>query len=347
MKPTVIVFGFGKSEAVELKNELREVVDSSFRITSAYGRTNCTLRDIASDPPTHYSPMRRKIMVFVRFSPNNQYHIHKYYTDQGRRDLYWLIATSEEQLELSYHQATFRYMGGGGGGSIVRALIAILLMMAITVILAAVLYVNAQSFKPAIYLYTPEKRSENLRLTVKGEITTRIPYRKGRSTITWNDLILEEGKIHTDGRQFDYLFYESDNTKPKVENKGWVLKREDGQLYWNGDAISEADLASKFEEILEMYGLFENEIADFVEYWFDDDMKIFFGGDEFNYGIYPVSPGELDRIFRIDTELDYPEYIRVQFYMKEIPETVVLQEPVPPRILRSGYALHEWGVIKG
>ncbi len=227
------------------------------------------------------------------------------------------------------------------------ALIATLIMVAITAFLAAILYSMVVALKPAIYLYTPEEKKESLRLKVKGRITMRIPWRKGTTSVIWNDLILKNGKIISDNKEFDYLFYESENIVPKHDGTGWTLKRQGGNLYWNNEPIGLEQLPGIFTEILKKYGLFENEISDFNEYWFAEDMKIFFGQDEFTYGIYPISLEELDRIFSIETELEYAEYIRVQFLVKEIKEGINLNEPAFPEVKRSEYALHEWGMIKG
>ncbi|MDO9537420.1 MAG: hypothetical protein Q7J68_03775 [Thermoplasmata archaeon] len=227
------------------------------------------------------------------------------------------------------------------------ALIATMIMVAITVTLAAILYSMVISMKPAIYLYTPREEKEQLKLKVKGVITTRIPFREGISSIIWDDLVLKNGKIFTNKKSFDYLFYESKNVMPEHENTGWILKRQNGALSWNQAPIDKNDLSEMLRNILAKYGLFENEINDFIEYWFDDDMKIFFGQDEFTFGIYPISLEEVDRIFSIETMLEYPEYIRVQLLVKEIEDGEVLAEPEFPKISRSEYALHEWGMMKG
>jgi hypothetical protein len=227
------------------------------------------------------------------------------------------------------------------------ALIATMIMVAITVTLAAILYSMVISMKPAIYLYTPKEEKEQLKLKVKGAITTRIPFREGVSSIVWDNLSLKDGKIFTNNKSFDYLFYESKNVMPDHDNTGWILKRQNGILTWNQAPIDQEGLSNIFKTVLTKYGLFEHEINDFIEYWFDEDMKIFFGQNDFTFGIYPISLEELDRIFSIETMLDYPECIRVQFLVKEIDEGQVLAEPVIPQVARSEYAMHEWGMMKG
>ena len=227
------------------------------------------------------------------------------------------------------------------------AIITVLVISFILFLLSRVLSQSSAAMKPAIYLYTPKDEKEKLKLKVKGAITTRIPFREGVSSIIWDNLSLKEGKIFTNNKSFDYLFYESKNIMPKHENTGWVLKRQNGVLSWNNKSIDKDELSESLRNILAKYGLFDNEINDFIEYWLDADMKIFFGKDEFTFGIFPIAAEELDRIFTIETQLEYLEYVRVQFLLKEIDGGQVLEEPEIPKITRSEYALHEWGIVKG
>ena len=224
------------------------------------------------------------------------------------------------------------------------------IILGVLITLVIFLWVNSApqtAMKPAIYLYTPGEKKESLKLKVKGKITTRIPWTDGIMSIVWDNLALKNGKIKSDNKEYDYLFYESENIAPEHDDAGWILKRKDRHLYWNNEPINQEELPAIFTEILSKYGLFENEILDFIEYWFDEDIKIFFGKEDFNYGIIPISQEELDRIFSIGTDLEYPEYIRIQFLMKEIDEGQSLEEPEYPEIKRSKFALHEWGIIKG
>jgi hypothetical protein len=210
-----------------------------------------------------------------------------------------------------------------------------------------VVFVDTAARKPAIYLYTPGRRKEELSLRVKGVITTRIPHRDGLTSIVWDNLVLEGGRILDGGESFDYLFYESKNVAPRHPNSGWVLRRKARRITWNGEPVDRDALALRFRTILKRYGLFENEVKDFIDYWLGADMKIFFDMENFAFGFFPISVEELDRLFAIETKLEYKEYIRVQFLVKEVPGGTVLAEPEFPEIVRSEYALHEWGIIKG
>jgi len=63
-------------------------------------------------------------------------------------------------------------------GSVIRTIIAIFSVIVITFVLFRlfVLASSSVAMKPAIYLYTSKEEKENLKLKVKGKITTRIPW---------------------------------------------------------------------------------------------------------------------------------------------------------------------------
>lgn len=232
-------------------------------------------------------------------------------------------------------------------GWIVKVVLVVVAAITITFLLTRVIFTSSAAMKPVIYLYAPGEQKERVKLTVKGRITTRIPHRSGLASITWDGLTLSGGKIIDDGKAFDYLFYESENVAPKHGEAGWVLERKAGETTWNGVPVDRGELARTIGSILERYGLFENEIADFTDYWLAPDMKLSFRKEEFAYAIYPISREELDRIFAIETDHEYPERIRVQFLVLDAIPGTLLAEPEFPTVERSERAMHEWGVIRG
>lgn len=117
-------------------------------------------------------------------------------------------------------------------------------------------------------------------------------------------------------------------------------------LYWNDKEIAYDKLVERFRGILLKYGLYDNEISDFIEYWLDKNCRIFFGKTEFRYGIYPIPIHQLEKIIQIETKIEYPEVVRVQFLIKEICSSEKTVEPEFQKIEHSGYSLHEWGIIK-
>jgi len=218
-------------------------------------------------------------------------------------------------------------------------------LVGLAVLIVGFASATATAISPNIYLYAPGEQRDRVKLTVKGAITARIPWRPGARSVVWKDLTLKGGKIIDREKSYDYLFYESENVAPKHRDTGWVLERKSGRMTMDGEPMDRDGLAARFAGILERYGLFRSEIRDFTEQMLGQDMKMFPG--DATYAIYPIPQDELDRIFSIETELDYQERIRVQFLVKEVPHGTVLERPEFSEIVRSPYALHEWGVVRG
>ncbi len=204
---------------------------------------------------------------------------------------------------------------------------------------------KAVAFKPAIYLRTPKVDKETVRLYLKGRTIRTIPERPLSSITEWRDLTLEDGRIHSDGAMHDYLIYEAETIVPRVSDRGWTIGKGTVGYTWNGDPVSVGDLRTIFSDIMDGYGFLENEVNDFIDYWIAEDMKIAFGKDEFNYAVQPALEADIERIFKLETELVYEEYLRVMFVVREVPPDTMLSEPEIRPIERSDHSLHEWGVI--
>lgn len=205
------------------------------------------------------------------------------------------------------------------------------------------------AFKPAIYIRTPKKDYDTIKVRMAGKVSQAIPTPTVSSVnvIEWQNVVLESNKIKYNHQTYDYLFYECDLRAPKVKNIGWVLERRKGELFWNDAKITYTELIEKFREILSRYGLFENEISDFIDFWLDDRQRLFFGKNDFRFGIFPVPQEELEKIIQIESKIRYPEIIRVHFLIKEIDKAEKLLEPTYPKVIRSSYSLHEWGIMRG
>jgi hypothetical protein len=202
--------------------------------------------------------------------------------------------------------------------------------------------------KPAIYLYTPKRVKDEVSVVIKGKPTITIPTPdiQTKNSITWSDLTLERGGITHRKMEYPYLFYEATIKAPKHTNRGWVLERRSGKLFWNGNIMTDLQLVSALEAILRKLGLFDNEIKDFVDYWLSDEQLLYFGENEFRYGVYPISSSEIEKWMTIKTKAQYNEKVRVLLLIKDIPEGSILKEPDYPLIARSDWALHEWGAMK-
>jgi PKD repeat protein len=215
--------------------------------------------------------------------------------------------------------------------------------------------------KPVIYLYRDKPAWENVSVIFSGCATKTIPeisvIFSGCATktipeiplgseITWSNLYLEDGLIYYEGTPYKYLFYECELYVPLLSDKGWVLQRDgEGRIYLDYVEIGYEELRSFFGDELRKAGLFEHEVADFLDYWLDDSQKIFFGKKEFTFAVKYIPPYQLDETMKIVTKNSYDSIVRVQFFIELVRPGTRLSKPVYPAPKRGTSIMHEWGVI--
>gem|GEM_PF-537595 len=106
--------------------------------------------------------------------------------------------------------------------------------------------------KPVIYVYPEHTMDINIQLNVNGELGFTYPkYNNG-----WNVNADPDGTIRTNGKTFDYLFWDaatSVNLNSIEEESGFILKRD--------------SLSNFFETQLTAMGLNSRERQDFITYW--------------------------------------------------------------------------------
>ena len=207
-------------------------------------------------------------------------------------------STSRDQVQLEW----FKF--GSGGGTFLNV-----------------------SCKPAIYLYPKQKQLVNVKVKTKGVLTyVDPPYPDAGWTVT----AFPSGKIDTDGKFYDYLYYESKLpesliTKPQ---KGWVVKY--------------SDLNNLYSEILPKLGLNEIHIKDFSEYWekaLDKNVPYYFVGI--------ASQDEIDFAEPLEITPNPDSVNRVRIFFERLDE---FKEVTPPdlststfNIQNSTFRVIEWG----
>ncbi len=179
--------------------------------------------------------------------------------------------------------------------------------------------------KPNIYLY-PEKRTE-IRVTFADpeKLTATIPeYDVGWEVVADVDGILTN---LSDGLEYTYLFYEADVRDELFETE-------------KGFAVPAEKREAVYERVLTAYGLNQQEIADFIEYWSD---RLEEGVD---YMMYPQAEALVDRLMPMEIAPAPDHLLRLWFVFEEatgndLEDTMELTE-IPPAD-RSGYYGIEWG----
>ncbi|MHC5077880.1 MAG: PKD domain-containing protein [Planctomycetota bacterium] len=200
--------------------------------------------------------------------------------------------------------------------------------------------------KPVIYLYPETPRTETVKLEFTGYATITIPRIPLGPEIVWEDLWVEDGTIYFQGRPFPYLFYESVILWPITSHRGWILERDlKGRLFLDGKEISWPRLADFYESELRRAGLYDHEIADFMDYWFGPEERVFFARDMFTFAVRYFPIDQLDRLMKLTTANPYESIVRIMYYVEEVPRGTQMLRPVYAPVQPGPSVLHEWGYI--
>jgi len=174
--------------------------------------------------------------------------------------------------------------------------------------------------KPNIYLYTEKETivDVSIKFPKDGKIIESIPaYENG-----WKNLNIKPNGLIND--KFSFLFYESFSESHFQKEVGWVVQRE--------------NLASFFQKNLRDYGLNDQEISDFLEYWIPSLSEFHF------YAIYPQIDKQLDLTVALEIS-PKPDNIRRLLYYFEKLDNNSLKLPAPKieKFNRTGFHVLEWG----
>ena len=181
-----------------------------------------------------------------------------------------------------------------------------------------------QVYKPNLYLYPLQYTKVEVKLNFLdgGHITKSIPdYGNG-----WSVNVAPSGLIDS---QYDYLFYESaghPNNWQKI--KGYVIQRK--------------NLVQRLQQLLFDYGLIENEVNDFIEYW---EPLLKQKGQYFAF--YPQTQEFMNGKIVLDIK-PLPENILRLFFYVEISDSPIHISPpeeLPKKMVRNNFTAVEWGVI--
>ncbi len=175
--------------------------------------------------------------------------------------------------------------------------------------------------KPNIYLYpkTTTKMNVTLDFPNGGNVVKSIPdYNTG-----WNNITVEpNGKING---KYTYLFYESDNRDFSQYSEGWIVKKENLELF--------------FRKNMSDYGFKGQEIEDFIEYW------IPLLKDSNSYAVYPQLNKDISKEVVLNISKKPDSLLRLIYTIKPCNSSLSLKEPVIPSFSRTGFVATEWGVV--
>lgn len=176
--------------------------------------------------------------------------------------------------------------------------------------------------KPVIYVYPNEKMDINIQLNTTGKLNFTYPaYNEG-----WNFTAAPDGNITMNGKQYNYLFWESQMPESSLEKNDVT-----------GFLVETENLPSFLEKSLSQMGLNSKEQADFITYWYprmmvNEKNHIHFIFNEAcdSYAELKITP-QPDNIFRVGM-------VWANATNNFVPEIQEIQS-----LNRNGYTVIEWG----
>lgn len=177
------------------------------------------------------------------------------------------------------------------------------------------------AYKPIIYIY-PE---EDIDLTIKLGNTNNLTFTYPKYNDSWNVRVSTDGNIYDydTNRNYYGLYWEAYDYYKLDMNKGFVVRGEDTVKF--------------LEEKLEILGLNEREINEFIIYWID---KI--ENNKYNF-ISFRSIDDINKTMPLEFSKNPDTLIRVMVDFKKLDNYIEVEEQQLTKVERNGYTVVEWG----
>ncbi|MCE7748764.1 MAG: hypothetical protein GPJ51_10220 [Candidatus Heimdallarchaeota archaeon] len=204
--------------------------------------------------------------------------------------------------------------------------------------------------KPAIYLYNLQNEVFTETLSVYmpfGYATITIPEVELSDTIVWNSFeVFPESRILYENVFYPYLFYEANiySDFGKLEY-GWIIEKIADIYIINDKSFTKNQLLNYLSYALQDLGLFENEIDEFINYWFFEQELL---KEDGTHILQQMSSEWVNNNFQLSTIQTYSQ-LRLffkYFYSEGTNLNLKIQNPISNvMVSNTDYILHEWGVI--
>ena len=170
-------------------------------------------------------------------------------------------------------------------------------------------------FKPVIYVYGEE--GTEVHVEVDGDICISYPvYTDG-----W-DVTIQDGKLVSDDRSYEYLYYEANVEDVFRRDVGFVVAREDS--------------ISFLEEKLAILGLNEREMNDMITFWLP-----YLYQNEYNFISFQSET--YSELVPLTVSPKPDTMIRIYMLIDGLEEYKEVKEQVLKPVTRDGYTVVEWG----
>ena len=175
------------------------------------------------------------------------------------------------------------------------------------------------SYKPIIYIYP----TEDIDLKIKLGNTNDLLYTYPKYNNIWNVRVSKDGNIYDYDTKRNYygLYWEANDNYKLDMSQGFIVKGEDSVKF--------------LEEKLEILGLNEYEINEFIIYWIDK-----LESNKYNF-ISFRNPEDINMPLEFSKEPD--TLIRVMMDFKGLDEPINVKEQQLTKVERNGFTIVEWG----
>lgn len=179
--------------------------------------------------------------------------------------------------------------------------------------------------KPVVYLY-PEKNNTPVSVDIDYDETLTSVYPSFTQNSTWKVTADKNGTIHKNGKRYNYLFWEGENSKTDWDfNAGFCVKGK--------------DTAKFLEDALGKLGLNSKEINDFIVYWLPQMENNPYNVISFQTDLY-TAKAKLTTTPSADTTIR----VMMAWYPSKDPVDIKPQKLSSPD--RIGFTVVEWGGTK-
>ena len=173
--------------------------------------------------------------------------------------------------------------------------------------------------KPMIYIYPEEDTYVNIKLGNPDKLTVSYP----KYNNEWNVLAKKDGTLLSNGREYYGLYWEGVKKSELDMSQGFVVKGEDTVKF--------------LEEKLEILGLNDREINEFIVYWLPKMEKN-------NYNFIRFSTREeIDEYMPIYFTPSPETFIRINMEFKPLSDILMVEEQNLEKEYRKGFTVVEWG----
>ncbi len=204
--------------------------------------------------------------------------------------------------------------------------------------------------KPAIYLYNSngEVFTDSLSIHItNGFATITIPFVHLGSTISWNNLEVYPGsKIVYQNKIYTHLFYEAEiHSQACLSNRGLEIKKEKENYFLDDNQYKLHSLKDQLYLQLRNIGLYDNEVTDFIDFWFE--VEPLFTEDGYHY-LIQYENSWIENNFQIETKQEYTTnriFFAYIFSDTQLYYDSLLQPKSNILAGTTNFILHEWGII--